>query len=232
MMTICLQTIRSIREAAVIARRNPPNPSKYAATIADAIKDARKDSLGSGRVTVKRHLRTLLNKSGWQKRSPQNIAAISAALIDSEVFPDHDITDPTIPLDNWIRFSDEPFPDRDPSRIFIKETALNRFIRTYHESVFSGVEGLTDLELVAHEKKVHFGGQTRRVDLLFRDPTDGTYVVVELERGDPKGNSALQVRQYMDAVASGDKSVRGVLITARPRSAQLEEDILRELDEM
>lgn len=113
----------------------------------------------------------------------------------------------------------------------VNEPSLNHFLTEYHDTVFAAIPELRDTTFEGSEVRRFYHGQWRVIDLVFCDP-DGTWVAVELERGDPKDDSALQLRRYMDILAADGSRVRGVLITGRARSPQLEEDILRELREI
>jgi hypothetical protein len=210
--------------------RRPPQPERYAAQLAAEL-DAARQRVASGRVTIERRLRTMVSESGWLKRSRQNMSAIAMALASADVFSDVDLTDLARPLSSWISLSDTPFPTRALSRMMVNERALNRFLALYHDAVFDGVDGLEGLEYVGSEVKMRYEGEVRRIDLLFRD-RDGTRVAIETERGDPQQNSVFQLRGYLDALAATGVSARGVLVTARPQSAQLEGDIIEELAEV
>lgn len=213
-----------------MARRLRPRPDEYARGLAVALDKAR-HGVVSGQVTIQRLVSTVVNESGWSKRSPQNVARIAAALADACVYPDVDITDLRVPWKSWVRLSGSSFPARRMSRILVAERPLNRFLADYHRTTFATEDGLSDLTFVSSEKRVKYQGGELRIDLLFRD-SEGTLVAVETERGDPQENSAFQLRRYLDALSAAGHNVRGVLITARPRSAQLEEDVLEELREI
>lgn len=202
----------------------------YATTLAQDLEQARAN-VAAGRVTISRQVNTLVNRCGWSKRSSSNVRIIVDALDRAGVYADVDLSDLRLPWRSKVWLSDTPWPDRKLGRVLVDEASLNRFLRKYHDTVFAAIPELRDVTFVGSEVRRKFHEERRSIDLVFRDP-DGTFVAVELERGDPKDDSAMQLRRYMEVLAADGSRVRGVLITARARSARLEEEVLRELQEI
>ena len=76
----------------------------------------------------------------------------------------------------------------------------------------------------AHSKKY-------RVDLMFR-AADDTRVIVELKRGEPHGDAAFGLSKYAKALQANGKTVRAVLITARPTDPVIEETVREQLTQV
>lgn len=181
-----------------------------------------------GRSTVSHKISVVVGGSGWEKRSPQNLSRIAKAFESVGVHLDTDLTDMTLSREHRITFSLTPFLPRTLGLEFRAEQHLKSFLASHYENVFAGVRGLERLTFVGTEVRVEDAGQERFIDVVFCDH-DGTLVAVELEKGDPKPNSMNQLRSYMRGLMTGGRNVRGILITGRPKAAQIEEDTIADL---
>jgi hypothetical protein len=183
-----------------------------------------------GHSTIRRYLGTLIDDSGWQKRSSGRVARLNAALLAEGLTASINITDLTLSLDTWVKFARSPFAGRPVAAQFKDEQAFNEHLREHYTAAFAGITGLEGARLVGSEEPVEYGDQQLFVDLVFEMP-DGTMLIVELEKGEPPGNAVMQLRTYLNAYRQkGVSALRGILITGDPRSAQHELDILNALE--
>jgi len=204
-----------------MTRRQPADPARYAARVALDLADAE----ARGRTHIRRRVTTVLNGSGWERRTRTNLKRIRDALAAAGVHIDTDITNLGLARNAWIYFASTPFVSRDLGRIFGYGRDLKWYVAHYPEEVFRGLPGLEDLTFHRSEMPVEYGGELHKIGLLFRDP-QGTYVAIALERGDPRDDSVAQLERYLRGLqAEGHTPVRGLLITARPSGAQLEADV-------
>jgi hypothetical protein len=188
------------------------------------------EAVREGHSRIRRYIGTLIEESGWKKRSHPRLAELDAALRAEGLTTSVNITDIGLPLGAWVRIARSPFPPRRTGAQFGNEKDLNAFLEAHHIETFANVPGLDGFSLIGPEVRVEFGGEERFVDLVFEDP-DGTTVVVELEKGDPPDDSVMQLQGYLNAYRQqGAKALRGVLITGIPDNPQHELVILDALD--
>jgi hypothetical protein len=206
--------------------RNVRTPETCAANLSRELAEARME----GRSQVRRYIGTLIEDSGWQRRSSVRMSHLNAALLAEGLTTDVDVTDITLSTDTWVKFARSPFARRPIAAQFSNEEDFNTHLRDHHEVAFTGNTGLEGARLVGSEVAVEYGGQQLSVDLVF-EGADGVTLIVELEKGEPPGNAVMQLRSYLNAYRQkGVSSLRGILITGDPRSAQHELDILNALD--
>jgi len=206
-----------------LARRQT-HPERYAESVRQDLHAAQR----KGRSTVSHKISVIVSGSGWQKRSKQNLKQIASAFVQVVVFADTDIEDMRLGLDHRVTFSHTPFSKRNLGAEFSAEQHLKSFLAMHHRHTFSGLRGLEGLTLVGTEVRVEDADQERFIDVVFRE-SDGSLVAVELEKGDPQPDSMNQLRSYMRGLSSKGKPVRGILITGRPKAAQIEEDTIANL---
>jgi hypothetical protein len=203
--------------------RTNRSPDLFAADIGQAIDDRRRSS-GNRKAVVDRKLRTvLLDSGGWKRRGENNLRQIAAALDGHGIHTDWDLSDERLTLDSYIWFSRHPIRRRDIGPTpFKKESDLIKFIAENHQALFRGIPELERLRWLGSEVEYQLTPSEKRPDIEFENPA-GKRIVVEVELGDPQENSTFQLRKYM----SDSKADIGVLVTARPSSADLE-DLIRE----
>lgn len=205
-------------------QRREPEPERYAVLIGEELDRAAVNH----RSTVRHRLRVMLEGAGWQRLTDNNRRRIAGAFRGAGIYTDTDLTDRSLDREHWVTLSRTPFPVRSLGLGFPAEHDLQRFLKTHHAEAFAGTRKLEGLRLERHEFRVEYDGE-RFIDLLFEDE-DGTLVAFELEKGDPQPNSVTQLRQYLRGLKPHGEKRRGVLITGRPKSAQLEEDTLDALE--
>lgn len=173
-----------------------------------------------GRKTVVfRKIRKVLDESGgWKRRGTKNVSLIVDALVAEGVHWLGDLQDDD--LDDIVWFGLHPMPRRAPIGRLDSERALREYIERNYGALFETVRELEGLDLVAAELEYQTTPSLQRPDVVFVD-VNGEFVVVELEVGDPRENSPFQILKYMNAAHAR----LGVLITARPSDAVLEENI-------
>ncbi len=208
-----------------MAKRNKPTPADLAEKIREDIRSRTRDT-GGRKTVVSKKLRTVLKESGgWKKKGSRNVGRIEDALDAADVHTDRVLGEADI--DAYIWFADHPIRRRQAVPLFDSERALISFIKANYLLMFSRVPELAGVELVAAEVEYQHTSTEERPDLVFRD-AKGRLVAVEVEVGDPQGNSAFQVLQYMNTTDAR----LGVLITAHPSSALLEANVREALDSM
>lgn len=209
-------------------KRSARTPDVFAAEIGQAIDDRRRSS-GNRKAIVDRKLRTvLLDSGGWKRRDTNNLRQIAEALDGHGIHTDRDLTDKRLTLDSYIWFSRHPIRRREVGPLpFKKEPELITFIAENHQALFQGIPELQNLRWLASEVEYQLTPSLDRADMEFENPA-GDRIVVEVEFGDPKDNSAFQLRKYM----ADSKAVFGVLITGRPSSKDLEDLVSEALDDM
>jgi hypothetical protein len=201
-------------------------PETCAEDLSRELAEARRDR----RSTIRRYVGTLVEDSGWKKRSTPRMALLNAALRSEGLTTNVDITDLSLPLDSWVRFARSPFAPRQVGARFSDEGCLNAYFAKHHDEAFASIPDLAGLQFVESEQDIEYGGEAKKVDLVFKD-ADGTTVVVELEKGDPPDGSVVQLGGYLNAYRQqGTEALRGVLITGIPDNPQHELDILDALD--
>jgi hypothetical protein len=138
-------------------------------------------------------------------------------------------------LDTFVKFRLEPFVVL--SQIFKSERELGYHLSKYRDVLELSLPDLAPLRHRAGgrlaEREWQILDAHLRPDLVFKSDKRG-WVVFELERGDPKRESVMQLRQYMAATSElkRDPNVIGVLVTAPPRRVALRRDTERELQDL
>ncbi len=208
-----------------MAKRDKSTPADFAQKIRVDIR-ARTDDTGGRKTVVSRKLRTVLDEAGgWKKKGSCNVGLIEDALSAAGVHTDCVLGEADI--DTYVWFADHPIRRRQAVPLFDSERALVSFIESNYRLLFNGVPELAAVELVAAEVEYQRTPTAERPDLVFLDP-ERRLIVAEVEVGDPQGNSAFQVLQYMNVADAR----LGVLITACPSSAALEENVKEALELM
>lgn len=183
---------------------------------------------GSDGVSVRRKMRTVASSCGWKARSNTRIEELHGALESAGIYAFPEVTDSEVTMDTYVSFSRTDRAARSLGKIFGNERGIHLFVQKYYVDVFRGQPGLEDLELVGREYPLYSGRRKLKADLLFRTP-DGAAVVFEFKRGDPTREAVAQLREYMRAALDRFDGVSGVLVTARPRTADLERLIREEI---
>lgn len=176
----------------------------------------------------RRRMRTVIDRCGWEKRSPQRMSDLNDALEAAGVFASPQPA-MSVDLDDWVRFTTSPSRDPELGLVFLKEKTLEDFVARYYQKLFEGWPGLEGAKLMKAQHPVYVAGKKRIIDLLFMG-ADGAQIVVELKKGDPTMGALAQLRQYMDQVRPDEGPVRGVLISAPPRDAALARAMWSDLD--
>ena len=97
--------------------------------------------------------------------------------------------------------------------LFYMEQQLEDFIiRNWKETQFGKKYDLIfeDGELKSQQFRTDIG----RIDILAKDKTDGSYVVIELKRNQTSDDTVGQVTRYMGWIQDklGDESVKGIIV--------------------
>jgi len=177
---------------------------------------------------VRRKMRTVATSCGWKARSPQRIKELHDALEAEGIYAFPEVTDPDTRMDTFIAFSRTDRAARPLGKIFAREEGIQRFVQKYFVDVFRGHKGLEELVLVGREVRMYSGSRMLKADLVFRSE-DNVGVIFEFKRGDPDLRAPIQLREYMEVALAQFDDVRGVLVTAKPRTEALEKVIRREI---
>ena len=169
----------------------------------------------------RRKLSTVIGRCGWKKRSPQRLEKLDADLDRAGIYTSVDIEDLDVGLDTWVLFGREPFVEL--GHVFKRVLSGTSWqpIQNHLKGRFRSSDASAIGMGSKPERSFHDLGTPLRPDLVFK-ASNGTWVACELERGDPKRESVGQLEQYLRALdAHYAGPVAGLLITARPRAANL-----------
>ena len=190
--------------------------------------DRQEQTPGASPRATRRRMRTIASNCGWKARSTPRLEALHAALEEAGIYAFPEVTDPEATMDTFVTFSRTDRAARPLGKIFVREEGIQKFIQKYYVDVFRGHSGLDDLTLVGREVPLYSGRRKLLADLVFRT-ADGVGVIFEFKRGDPELRAPIQLREYMEAALAKFSNVRGVLVTAKPRTEALEKVIRREI---
>ena len=182
---------------------------------------------------VRRRLRTVVRRCGWQRRTVERMAELEAQLSEAGIHSSIDLEDLDISQDSTVWFSREPALKLD--RVFRTEAALAYHLSKYPVAIQRVFPELGKLRLRAGgrlpERTIRFEGAMLRPDLVFRSSTGDT-VVAELKRGDPTLSAVGQLELYLRALTSQGSSVVGLLVSATPRRRALRTQVARQMDRL
>lgn len=166
---------------------------------------------------TRRKLKTLVEESGWEKRSPERLKALIGSLGDAGLFADPDISDIHLPLATYISFSREP---RTPvGRTIHPERALGFVLSKYPDRLEAVLSDLGKLKLhsggAKPERTFYLDDQSVKPDLVFTSSSK-RWLVCELEAREPKGDSIDALVRYIEVISRLGKPVTGLLVTGTP----------------
>ncbi len=180
---------------------------------------------------VRRRLRTVVRRCGWQRRTVARMATLEARLSEAGIHTSIDLEDLDISPDSTVWFSREPALKLD--RIFRTEKALAYHLSKYPIAIERVLPDLGRLRLKAGgrlpERTIRFEGVKLRPDLVFRS-SNGHTVVAELKRGDPTLSAVAQLELYLRALTARGTPTIGLLVTATPRTRALRAQVSRQMN--
>lgn len=170
------------------------------------------------------HLRVILKKAGFRRRTPQIQEQLQAAFKAAGLWTYPELADPSVERDTRIYFSrDEIDGLAHPRVLFETERLLEDFLvnNFQHLSFFKGLR--------LRSRQYRFPGSQRVIDLLCEDRKRKTLVGVELKHGTPDRGLPVQMIDYMIelerlAGREGSSAFRGIVISGQP-DVRLEEDL-------